>query len=218
MPLTRAAAAGLLLVSTIAALACTRRDAPPRAPQRETVAPPAPPPTPDSFLVALTTSRGPVTVVVRRSWAPHGADRFYTLVRNGFFDGARFFRVVRGFVVQFGLPADPQLGRAWSSQPIQDDPVRHPNRRGTVVFASAGPNTRTTQVFINLADNLRLDGLGFAPFARVTTRLGIVDSLDAQYGERPSQDSIRLQGEAYLARAYPHLDRIRTAAIAREWR
>src|SRR3989454_9444935 len=218
MPLTRAAAAGLLLVSTIAALACTRRDAPPRAPQRETVAPPAPPPTPDSFLVALTTSRGPIAVVVHRSWAPHGADRFYALVHGGFYDGARFFRVVRGFVVQFGLPADPQLGRAWSAQVIPDDPVRQPNRRGTVAFASAGPNTRTTQVFINLADNLRLDALGFAPIGQVEERLGMVDSLYAQYGERPSQDSIRLQGDAYLTRAYPNLDRIRTATIVREWR
>jgi len=112
MSLTRAAAAGFLLVSPIAALACTPRDAPPRAPQRETV---APPPTPDSFLVALTTSRGPVTVVVRRSWAPHGADRFYALVHDGFYDGARFFRVVRGFVVQFGLPADPRLD--WDGAP-----------------------------------------------------------------------------------------------------
>src|SRR5438034_7538470 len=110
MSLTRAAAAGFLLVSPIAALACTPRDAPPRAPQRETV---APPPTPDSFLVALTTSRGPVTVVVRRSWAPHGADRFYALVHDGFYDGARFFRVVRGFVVQF------EIGRASCRERVQ---------------------------------------------------------------------------------------------------
>ena len=132
--------------------------------------------------------------------------------------GARFFRVVRGFVLQFGLPGDPQLGRAWSSQVIPDDPVRRPNRRGTVAFASAGPNTRTTQLFINLADNLRLDALGFAPIGQVAERLGIVDSLYAQYGERPSQDSIRLQGNAYLTRAYPNLDYIRTARIVREWR
>ena len=159
-----------------------------------------------------------MAVVVHRFWAPHGADRFYALVRGGFYDSARFFRVVRGFVVQFGLPADPQLGRAWSSQPIPDDPVRRPNRRGTVAFASAGPNTRTTQLFINLADNLRLDALGFAPIVRVAERLGIVDSLYAQYGERPSQDSIRLQGDRYLTRAYPNLDQIRTATIVREWR
>jgi len=209
----------LLLGCAVSVLTCGR-ELPPREPQRET-ATPAPPvavQAPDSFLVALATSRGRVALVVHRSWAPRGADRFYTLVRNGLFDGARFFRVVRGFVVQFGLPADPQLGRAWSSQPIQDDPVRHPNRRGTVSFASAGPNTRTTQVFINLADNVRLDALGFSPIGEVVEGSGIVDSLYGQYGERPSQDSIRLRGDAYLARAYPNLDRIRTATIVREWR
>ena len=213
-------AAVLCLVCTVSLLSCNRREPPPREPERETATPPPPttPQGPDSFLVALTTSHGPLALVVHRAWAPQGADRFYALVKGGFYDGARFFRLVRGFVVQFGLPADPQVGRTWSSQVLPDDPVRQPNRRGTVAFASAGPNTRTTQVFINLADNLRLDALGFAPFARVTTRLGIVDSLYAQYGERPSQDSIRLQGEAYLARAYPYLDRIRSATIAREWR
>src|SRR5205809_4760189 len=177
MPPTRAAAAALLLVCTVSTLACTRRDAPPREPQRETAVSTPPVAAPDSFLVALTTSRGPVSVVVHRSWAPRGADRFYALVHGGFYDGARFFRVVRGFVVQFGLPADPQLGRAWSSQLLPDDPVRHPNRRGTVTFASAGPNTRTTQLFINLADNVRLDGLGFSPIGQVAEGLGIVESL-----------------------------------------
>ena len=156
--------------------------------------------------------------MVRRSWAPHGVDRFYALVHTGFYDGARFFRVVRGFVVQFGLPGDPRLGRSWSSQLIPDDPVRQSNRRGTVAFASAGPNTRTTQLFINLADNVRLDALGFAPVGQVVNGLGTVDGLYGQYGERPSQDSIRLQGEAYLTRAYPKLDRIRTAKTVREWR
>src|SRR5437762_11690506 len=218
MPPTRAAAAALLLVCTVSTLACTRRDAPPREPQRETAVSTPPVAAPDSFLVALTTSRGPVSVVVHRSWAPRGADRFYALVHGGFYDGARFFRVVRGFVVQFGLPADPQLGRAWSSQLLPDDPVRHPNRRGTVTFASAGPNTRTTQLFINLADNVRLDGLGFSPIGQVAEGLGIVESLYGQYGERPSQDSIRLQGDPYLTRAYPNLDRIRAAPTVREWR
>src|SRR5437667_5705213 len=216
MPLTRAPAA-LLLACTVSALACSRRDAPPRRPERETAAPPSAPPVPDSFLVALTTSRGPVSVVVHRSWAPRGADRFYALVHGGFYDGARFFRVVRGFVVQFGLPADPQLGRAWSSQLLPDDPVRHPNRRGTVAFASAGPNTRTTQLFINLADNVRLDGLGFSPIGQVVEGLEVADGLYGQYGERPSQDSIRLQGDAYHKRAYPNLDQIRTARIVGEW-
>src|SRR3989442_10442869 len=218
LPPARAGAAALLLVCTVSTLACTRRDAPPREPQRETAVSTPPVAAPDSFLVALTTSRGPVSVVVHRSWAPRGADRFYALVHGGFYDGARFFRVVRGFVVQFGLPADPQLGRAWSSQRLPDDPVRHTKRRGTVTFASAGPNTRTTQLFINLADNARLDALGFSPIGQVAEGLGIVDSLYGQYGERPSQDSIRLQGDPYLTRAYPNLDRIRAATIVREWR
>ena len=219
MPPTRAAAAALVLVCTVSTLACTGRDAPPREPPRETVVstPPAAA-APDSFLVALTTSRGPVAVVVHRSWAPHGVDRLYALVHAGFYDGARFFRVVRGFVVQFGLPADPQLGRSWSTQLIPDDPVRHPNRRGTVAFASAGPNTRTTQLFVNLADNLRLDAIGFAPIGQVVEGLEVADGLYGQYGERPSQDSIRLQGDAYLKRVYPNLDQIRTAKIAGEWR
>src|SRR2546427_9587334 len=210
----------LLLVCTVSVLSCNRRESPPREPERETATPPPPatPQGPDSFLVALTTSRGPFTLVVHRAWAPQGADRFYALVKGGFYDGARFFRVVRGFVVQFGLPADPQLGRAWSSQLLLDDPVRHTNRRGTVTFASAGPNTRTTQLFINLADNARLDALGFSPIGQVAEGLGIVDSLYGQYGERPSQDSIRLQGDPYLTRAYPNLDRIRAATIVREWR
>src|SRR5881396_2662500 len=205
MPPTRAAAAALLLVCTVSTLACTRRDAPPREPQRETAVSTPPVAAPDSFLVALTTSRGPVAVVVHRSWAPHGVDRLYALVHAG-------------FVAQFGLPADPQLGRSWSSQLIPDDPVRHPNRRGTVAFASAGPNTRTTQLFVNLADNLRLDALGFAPIGQVVEGLEVADGLYGQYGERPSQDSIRLQGDAYLKRAYPNLDQIRTARIVGEWR
>src|SRR6059036_2536623 len=210
----------LLLVCTVSVLSCNRREPPPREPERETATPPPPatPQGPDSFLVALTTSRGPFTLVVHRSWAPHGVDRFYALVHGGFYDGARFFRVVRGFVVQFGLPADPERGRAWSSQVIPDDPVRQPNRRGTVAFASAGPNTRTTQLFVNLADNLRLDALGFAPIGQVVEGLGVADGLYGQYGERPSQDSIRLQGDAYLKRAYPNLDQIRTARIVGEWR
>src|SRR6266851_4012940 len=123
----------LLLVCTVSVLSCNRREPPPREPERETATPPPPstPQGPDSFLVALTTSRGALTLVVHRAWAPQGADRFYALVKGGLYDGARFFRVVRGFVVQFGLPADPQVGRTWSSQVLPDDPVRQPNQRGT---------------------------------------------------------------------------------------
>ena len=181
----------------------------------------APAPVPDSFVVALTTSRGPVTVLVHKDWAPLGAERFYRLVQAGFFDGARFFRVVKGFVVQFGLPADPKVGRAWITRTMPDDPVRHSNRRGTLVFASAGPNSRTTQLFINLADNPRLDTfghVGFPPIGAVTAGMPAIDALNGQYGEAPSQDAIQLYGNAYLDKNYPRLDYIQTARVAQEWR
>lgn len=201
------------------ALACKARDAAPRATKAETTMPP--PAAPDSFVVALTTSRGPVTLMVHREWAPLGAERFYRLVQESFFDGARFFRVVKGFVVQFGLPADPQVGRAWVSRVIPDDPVRHSNRRGTLVFASAGPNSRTTQLFINLADNPRLDTfgrVGFPPIGVVTDGMAAVDALNGEYGESPSQDAIQRYGNAYLDRLFPRLDYIRTARVVQEWR
>jgi len=142
-------------------------------------------------------------------------------VQAGFFDGARFFRVVKGFVVQFGLPADPKVGRAWITRTMPDDPVRHSNRRGTLVFASAGPNSRTTQLFINLADNPRLDTfghVGFPPIGAVTDGMPAIDALNGQYGEAPSQDAIQQDGNAYLERNYPRLDYIQTARIAQEWR
>jgi peptidyl-prolyl cis-trans isomerase A (cyclophilin A) len=172
---------------------------------------------PDSFLVALTTNRGPVTIVVHRAWAPCGAERWYQLIRARFYDQARFFRVIPRFVAQFGLPADPRRSKPWKP-PIPDDPVRQSNLHGMVTFATAGPNTRTTQLFINLADNVRLDAMGFAPFGRVTKGQAIVDALNGQYGESPSQDAIEREGNAYLHRMFPRLDYIVTARIAREWR
>jgi peptidyl-prolyl cis-trans isomerase A (cyclophilin A) len=209
----------LFSLCVLSAFACKPRDASPHSPQAAKSQPVAP--VPDSFVVALTTSRGPVTLVVHRDWAPLGAERFYRLVQENFFDGARFFRVVKGFVVQFGLPADPRVGRAWVSRAIADDPVRHSNRRGTLVFASAGPNSRTTQLFINLADNPRLDTfgrVGFPPIGVVTDGMAAVDALNGEYGETPSQDAIQLYGNAYLERNYPRLDYIQTARVAREWR
>lgn len=173
---------------------------------------------PDSFLVALATSRGRVVIAVHRDWAPRGADRMYQLVRAGFYDGARFFRVVPGFVAQFGLPGEPRRGRSEIAAAIPDDPVRRSNLHGTVTFASAGPNTRTTQLFINLADNPRLDALGFAPIGRAVEGLARADALNGQYGEAPSQDAIRRQGNAYLTRAFPKLDYIETARVVRVWR
>ena len=206
----------LLSLCMLATLGCKARDATPQASRVETNAP-----VPDSFVVALTTSRGPVTLLVHRDWAPLGAERFYRLVQSGFFDGARFFRVVKGFVVQFGLPADPQVGRAWVSRMLADDPVRHSNRRGTLVFASAGPSSRTTQLFINLADNPRLDTfgrVGFPPIGAVTDGMAAVDALNGEYGEAPSQGAIQQYGNAYLERSYPRLDYIRTARVVQEWR
>jgi peptidyl-prolyl cis-trans isomerase A (cyclophilin A) len=172
---------------------------------------------PDSFLVALATSRGSVVIAVHRDWAPRGVDRLYQLIHARFYDEARFFRVIPRFVAQFGLPADPRRRQPWS-QSIPDDPVRRPNVHGTLTFATAGPNTRTTQLFISLADNRRLDALGFAPIGRVIKGLAIVDSLYGRYGEAPSQDEIERQGNAYLTSAFPKLDYIRTARVAREWR
>src|SRR4051812_32044824 len=138
---------------------------------------------PALYKVKLDTSKGAVVIEVHRDWAPNGADRFYNLVKNGFYDDARFFRVISNFMVQFGLNADPKLSAVWRSANIPDDPVKQSNKRGYITFATAGPNTRTTQVFINFADNAPLDRQGFAPFGQVTTGMDVVDKLYAGYWE-----------------------------------
>jgi peptidyl-prolyl cis-trans isomerase A (cyclophilin A) len=150
---------------------------------------------------------------VHRDWAPIGADHFYELVKSGYFDGCRFFRVVPGFVVQFGLAADPAVTRKWKAPSLRDDPVKQHNVRGTLVYATAGPNTRTTQLFINLGDNSRLDADGFAPFGVVTKGMGAVDAIFPGYGEAPQQPLIESQGNAYLEPKFPKLDYIRKATI-----
>lgn len=180
-------------------------------------------PAPDSFLVALETSRGPITLTLHRDWAPQGVDRFYYLLQHHFFDNARFFRVVKGFVAQFGLPADPRLTESLKLTPLADDPVRHSNLRGTLSFAHAGPGTRSTQLFINLHDNARLDDCcraGFAPIGEIIEGVELINLLNGEYdGEAgPDQDSIRVQGNAYLTRSFPRLDYIRKARIEKEWR
>ena len=181
---------------------------------------------PDSFLVGVETSRGRFAVIAHRDWAPAGVDRFYYLVKHHYYDGVKFFRVIRNFVVQFGISGDPKVAARWRALPIADDPVRQSNRRGTVSFASAGPNTRTVQLFINLVDNTRLDTLGrvgFMPIARVEEGMEVVDSLYSGYGEAaprgkgPMQDSISRQGNAYLERSFPNLDSIISVRIEREW-
>jgi len=168
---------------------------------------------PASFKVCLATSKGDVVVEVTRAWAPRGADRFYNLVKNGFYDQARFFRVMPNFIVQFGLPADPAVGRAWANATFRDDPVTQSNKTGTLVFATAGPNTRTTQLFINLKDNTFLDGQGFSPFGQVIEGMDVVQGIYSGYGEAPDQTAITNQGNAYLKARFPNLDYVNTATI-----
>lgn len=165
------------------------------------------------FEAAFDTSKGRVVVAVHREWAPIGADRFYNLVKSGFFDDVRFFRVIPGQLAQFGMHGDPAVQGAWRDAVVEDDPVRHGNTRGTVSFASRGRNTRTTQLFINVRDNSAYDRLGFAPFAEVVTGMDVVDNLYSGYEERPDQGSIDAEGNAYLVREFPNLDYIKKAAV-----
>jgi peptidyl-prolyl cis-trans isomerase A (cyclophilin A) len=175
---------------------------------------------PAVYQAKFDTSKGPFVVEVHRDWAPRGADRFYNLVKNGFYDNARFFRVIEGFMVQFGINGDPSVAGAWRDADIKDDPVKQSNERGTITFATAGPNTRTTQVFINFGDNAGLDGQGFSPFGKVVSGMEVVDSLYGGYGEGapngngPDQGRIQSQGNAYLEQGFPKLDFIKTATIA----
>lgn len=177
-------------------------------------------PAPDSFRVAVETSKGNFTILVHRDWAPNGADRFYHLVQLGFFDDARFFRVLKGFMAQFGVNGDPRVSAGWEDLNIQDDPVKQSNKRGMVTFAqSSQPNTRSTQLFINYADNSNLDGMGFAPIGQVVEGMEVVDSLYGDYGEGapdgagPDQMRIVAEGNKYLEASFPKLDFIRTARI-----
>jgi len=179
------------------------------ASQQDTVAGP----TPDSFRVAVETSRGKFVVAVNRAWAPRGANRFYELVNAKFFDDVRFFRVVPGFVAQFGINDKPAVNDVWLAKRIPDDSVKQSNLRGTISFATEGPNTRAHQLFINLVDNARLDPLGFAPFGRVVEGMEVVDSLYSEYGERPDQGMIQSLGNSYLTRMFPKLDYVKTARI-----
>ena len=168
---------------------------------------------PATYNARFDTSVGPFVVQVHREWAPKGADRFYNLVKNGFYDGARFFRVLPNFMAQFGINGDPSVQRAWRGANITDDPVKQSNRRGYITFATAGPGTRTTQVFINFANNARLDGDGFAPFGEVISGMEAVDKINPEYKQIPDQERIQTQGNGYLTRAFPRLDYIRKATI-----
>ena len=172
------------------------------------------PQAPPTFRVVFSTSKGPFTLEIHRDWAPIGADRFYELVKAGFFDQDRFFRVVPNFVVQWGINGDPAVQAKWRDRTISDDPVMQSNRRGTITFAKTGePNSRSTQFFINLADNPALDAQGFAPFGQVISGLNVVESLYAGYAETPDQSQIQAQGNAYLQSRFPMLDYIQSAKI-----
>jgi cyclophilin family peptidyl-prolyl cis-trans isomerase len=168
---------------------------------------------PDVFEVKFATTKGDFVVQVTRAWAPFGADRFYNLVKHGFYNDASFFRIVPNFVVQFGLSGDPAVNKVWADANIKDDPVTQSNRPGYLTFATAGPNTRTTQLFINLGNNGGLDGQGFAPFGVVTAGMDVVQKLYSGYGERPDQHLITTQGKAYIEKNFPDIDSVKTATV-----
>jgi peptidyl-prolyl cis-trans isomerase A (cyclophilin A) len=196
----------LLVVAAAAIGGCSRND----------------PPAPAQFKVVIETTKGDVTIDVTRDWSPRGADRFYALVKEGFYDGARFFRVIRSprpFMAQFGINGDPKITAKWMDANIPDDPVTQHNTRGMISFGTSGPNSRSTQLFINYSDNSRLDALGFSPIAVVSSGMEIVDQFYADYGEGapdgdgPDQNRIEKEGNAYLDSAFPKLDYIKTAKI-----
>ena len=175
---------------------------------------------PDTFKANFDTSKGSFTITVNRGWAPNGADRFYNLVKNGFYDDVKFFRVLDGFMAQVGIHGNPTIAKAWVGARIQDDPVKQSNKRGFVTFATGGPNTRTTQIFINFRDNVPLDKQGFAPFGEVTSGMNVVDRLYSGYGEGapsgkgPDQQRVQGEGNTYLSKDFPRLDFIKAATIA----
>jgi peptidyl-prolyl cis-trans isomerase A (cyclophilin A) len=174
---------------------------------------------PDVYKAKFDTTKGTFVIEVHRDWAPRGADRFYNLVKNGFYNDARFFRVINGFMVQFGISGNPDVAAVWRQARIKDDPVQQSNQRGMVSFATAGPGTRTTQVFINFGNNAGLDGQGFAPFGQVVSGMDVVDSLYDGYGEGaprgqgPDLGRVQAEGNAYLMTEFPKLDYIKKATI-----
>ena len=174
---------------------------------------------PAVYKVRFDTTKGPFVIQVTRAWAPRGADRFYNLVKVGYYDDVAFFRVIDGFMVQFGIHGDPAANLAWREAPIPDDPVTQSNKRGMVTYAMAGPDSRTTQLFINFKDNTNLDSQGFAPFGAVVEGLSVVDSLYSGYGEGaprgkgPEQGRAQAEGNAYLRASFPKMDFIKTARL-----
>ena len=226
----------LTIALILSAAACDKAPAPAdkaAAPPAGAAATPAAPPSdallhpvaakfmasgPDSFAVHFVTSRGAFDLTIHRDWSPKGTDRLYYLFSNNYYDGIRFFRVMKGFMAQFGMAGDTGVERAWKDLDLSDEPVKHSNKRGTLTFADAGPNTRSTQLFINFGDNGQLDQGGFTPVGAVTNGMGVVDSLYTGYGESPDQGKITSEGNAYLAREFPRLDYIITAHVSQEWK
>ena len=171
---------------------------------------------PPVFNATFDTTAGTFVVQVTRAWAPKGADRFYNLVKHGYYDAGRFFRVVPDFMVQFGINGDPGIQAPWREANIQDDPVLQSNKRGYVTFAKRNiPNSRTTQIFINFKDNSPLDGQGFAPFGQVISGMEVVEKINAQYGQEPDQGRIQMEGNAYLSKAFPKLDYVKSAKLSK---
>jgi peptidyl-prolyl cis-trans isomerase A (cyclophilin A) len=174
---------------------------------------------PPVYKAKFDTTKGVFVIEVQRDWAPNGADRFYNLVKNGFYDNVRFFRVISGFMVQFGIHGDPKVTAPWREAQLKDDPVKQSNKRGYITYAMAGPNTRTSQVFINFGDNASLDSQGFSPFGRVVTGMEVIDKLNAEYGEGaprgrgPDQSRMQMEGNAYLTKDFGRLDYIKKATI-----
>lgn len=170
---------------------------------------------PATYKARFDTSAGVFVVQVNRDWAPLGADRFYNLVKSGYYDDVRFFRVIPNFMVQFGIHGTPVVSAIWRNTQINDDPVKQSNRRGYVTFATAGPNTRTTQVFINFRDNGGLDKQGFAPFGEVVEGMSVVDKINSQYEGKPQEQFVRIlnEGNAFLNKEFPKLDFIKKATI-----
>jgi peptidyl-prolyl cis-trans isomerase A (cyclophilin A) len=213
-----------LIALPLIAAACKNKT-PPTPPPGVAVPAPLPPPpdaaSPESFRVKFETTKGDFTVEVTRASAPKGADRFYRLLSEGYFKDVRFFRVLPGFMAQFGLSGNPALNARMDSLRIPDDPVTQSNKRGMLTFATAGPNTRSNQFFINYRDNASLDSQGFSPFGKVVDGMKTVDAMYGGYGEGapsglgPSQDSIAIKGNEYLQRAFPKLDYIKSAAIVK---
>ncbi|MGZ3434992.1 MAG: peptidylprolyl isomerase [Gemmatimonadaceae bacterium] len=206
------------------AAACKDKTPPPPPPGAAVPAQPPPPPdaaSPGSFRVKFATTKGDFTVEVTRAWAPKGADRFYRLVSEGYFKDVRFFRVLPGFMAQFGMSGNPAINAKLDGLRIPDDPVTQSNKRGMLTFATSGPNTRSHQFFINYGDNASLDPQGFSPFGRVVEGMKAVDALYSGYGEGapngpgPSQDSIATKGNEYLQRAFPKLDYIKSATLVK---